>query len=262
MKKKNQPAPYNLLARYYDDIQEDAAQMNQRARWNILGRALSHPQSMCDLGCGSGETALYFARKGVQVYAVDLSPTFCRIVRAKAREEGLPIRVLRADMRNFRLPQPVELITCEFAVLNHLPRPASLRQTLRSVWKALEPDGRFLFDINTCSSLREQYTRTHWIETLKLKLVFHGEWFPERHQAVLDFEWFLPAGKLWRHAHERVENVCWTEKEIRAALRATSFSSIKVWDGVDVRPFHPAARRGYDRYFLARKPLRKNSRRR
>lgn len=254
MKKPKAPVPYNLLAKYYAEMQGDAAQMNRGARQNILGRTLQNPQSFCDLGCGSGETALDFARKGCQVFAVDLSPIFCRTVRAQARGEGLRIKVIQADMRSFQLPEPVELVTCEFAALNHLPRRSDLPRTLRAVWRALQPGGWFLFDVNTCASLREQYASTHFIETPNFKVVFHGEWFPKQRKAVLDFEWFLPEGKLWRHARERVENVCWPEKEIRTELRKAGFNPIQVWEGVKVRPFHPEARRGYDTYFLAQKP--------
>lgn len=253
--------PYRLLARFYDDLQGDAAQMNRHARWNILRDVLPRPRSVCDLGCGSGETALHFARRGCRVYAVDLSPVFCRITRQKARTERLAVRVFCADMRDVRLPTPVELVTCEFATLNHLRRRTDLRRLVRSVWRALLPGGWFLFDVNTCASLKEQYASTHWFETPRFKLVLHGEWNAARKQAVLDLDWFVPEQRgLWRHRRERVNNICWSEQELREALRTAGFRRIRSCDGVDVRPFHPEARRGYDRYFLALKSLRRQRR--
>jgi len=42
------------------------------------------------------------------------------------RAAGLPIRVLQADVRTFRLSEPVDLITCEFDALNHILRKSGL----------------------------------------------------------------------------------------------------------------------------------------
>ena len=256
MTRKTKSAPYNLLARHYDELGMESAQMNRRARWNILGRSrIQTPGSVCDLGCGSGETALDFARTGCTVFAVDLAPVFCRIVRKKAREEGLRVRVIEADMRSFELPEPVELVTCEFAALNHVPRQSDLSRVLRSVWQALKPGGHFLFDINTLKCLQDQMGGTHWFEAPDFKLVMQGEADIGRRKARLTFDWFLPKGRLWQHRRERVDNIHWTDEDIRTALRTAGFGRIKVWDGVDVRPFHAEARRGYDKYYLARKPV-------
>ena len=67
-------------------------------------------------------------------------------------------------------------------------------------------------------------------------------------------EWFLPRGKLFRHVHESVVNVCWTDAEIRAALRRAGLRHVRTFDGMDVRPPMKGAVRGTDVYYLARKP--------
>jgi len=72
------PEPYGLLARFYDTLADYAPAMNRHARERILGRILDQARSACDLACGSGETALALARRGLRVYAADFSPTFCR----------------------------------------------------------------------------------------------------------------------------------------------------------------------------------------
>ncbi|MGH7867991.1 MAG: class I SAM-dependent methyltransferase, partial [Candidatus Dormibacteraceae bacterium] len=66
----------------------------------------------CDLACGTGTTALELASRGIKVFAVDLSPIMCRITRQKAICARAKINVLLGDMRTFRLPEPVDLITC------------------------------------------------------------------------------------------------------------------------------------------------------
>jgi ubiquinone/menaquinone biosynthesis C-methylase UbiE len=55
--------PYTLLARYYDRLAGDAVAMNRHARRKLLGKILSRARIVCDLGCGTGSTALDLARK-------------------------------------------------------------------------------------------------------------------------------------------------------------------------------------------------------
>ena len=54
-----------------------------------------------DLGCGQGRDALFIARKGHQVLAVDMSPHGIRDIEAAARAEGLNITGMVADIRDF-----------------------------------------------------------------------------------------------------------------------------------------------------------------
>lgn len=250
------PRPYTIVARFYDELHGDAGRMNAHARAKILGKILPQVRTVCDLGCGTGTTALGFARRGKKVYAVDLSPTMCRMAREKVRRAGLPVRVIRADLRSFRLPEPVDLVTCEFNPLNDLPACADLPRAARTVARALRPGGWFYFDINTRRSLEELYSGAHWIERKNLCLVLHGGYDRRRRKAWLDFEWFLPAGKHWRRDREHIENVWWTDAQIRHALRRAGFTHIRSWDGADVRPRSMHARPGYDAYYLAQKAAR------
>lgn len=105
---------YTLLATHYDELFGGTASWGTAARAGMLGAILPRVGSACDLACGTGTAALELARTGFRVFAVDLSPTMCELARKKARRARLPIEVIEADMRRFRLPEQVDLITCEF----------------------------------------------------------------------------------------------------------------------------------------------------
>jgi len=51
----------------------------------------------------------------------------------------------------------------------------------------------------------------------------------KRRRAWSDCEWFLKEGRLWRRHTERVEEVSWTEAEIRRTLAAAGFGGIRIW---------------------------------
>ncbi len=253
MPKENKP--YSLLARFYDDVLPGMADMNRHARGQMLGPLLDDARVTCELACGSGSTAVDLARAGKRVYAIDHSAEFCRTVRCRARAEKLPIKVIRADMRKFRLPEPVDLVTCEFAALNNLADRRGLPQVFRAAYRALRPGGHFLFDVNTLLSNKEQVPVAHWMESQRFFLVMRGSLDSTGRTVRLDLEWFVPEGNLFRHVRETILNVVWTDREIRRALREAGFERPHWRDGMDVRPAIPGAKRGYDSYYLTRKPV-------
>src|SRR5579864_8143827 len=139
---------YKLLARFYDQLFDVHHDWYREARQNVLGSILPKVDSLCDLACGTGTTAVELAALGIKVFAVDLSRTMCRITGEKAALEGVDVHVICSDMRSFRLPEPVDLIVCEFDGLNHLPRKPDLSRVLSATGRALHPGGYFYFDMN------------------------------------------------------------------------------------------------------------------
>ncbi|MBI4466841.1 MAG: class I SAM-dependent methyltransferase [Acidobacteria bacterium] len=245
--------PYTLLARFYDRLTPYAPAMNRHARGKILGRILARARSACDLGCGTGATALDFARRGLKVLAVDFSPTMCRLTREKAGRAHLPVRVLRGDMRRFRLPERVDLVTCEFSSLNHVRRN-DLGGVLRSVARALPPGGWFYFDVNTAKAFEEELPRLkEKVETSDFVVFLSGSYNRRRRQARVDIDWFVRAGRLWRRRQEQIPHGWWTDTEIRRALGRAGFGRIRSWDGPEVRPAKMKSRPGHDTYYLAQK---------
>jgi SAM-dependent methyltransferase len=215
MPRSSASRPYRWLAQYYDDLFSSFRSPIDAARERVLGRILPHVKIACDLACGTGTTALVLARKGILVYAADLSPLMCQLARKKAERAGLPVRVLRADMRSFRLPESVDLVTCEYDSLNHVPRRADLRRVAKAVARALRPGGHFFFDVNNSSGFEQYWSGTVWFEKPKLVAVMRNDHDRFAQRAWSDIEWFIRHGNCWRRHHERIEEVCWDSAEIR-----------------------------------------------
>jgi SAM-dependent methyltransferase len=247
------PVPYKWLAVYYDRIFSLARAPFDAARERVLGRFLSEGAVVCDLACGTGTTALALARLGMRVYGVDLSPGMCRAARAKARQARLPLRVLRADMRDFRLPEPVDVVLCEGDALNHVPRQSDLRRVAGATARALRPGGRFYFDINNRRGFAAYWPLTQFIEKPGVAVVMHGGHDPRHGRAWSDIEWFIREGNRWRRRHERVEEVCWSAGEIRRALGAAGFDRVEAWDAAPFFKGNPVVGPGCRTVWLARK---------
>ncbi len=245
--------PYRWLAKYYDEIFASMRSPADQAREELLRRIMPGVKTACDLACGTGTTALVLASNGISMYAVDLSPSMCRVARQKASRAGLRLRVLQADMRSFRLPAQVDLITCEFDALNHVARKKDLATVCRSVARALHPGGHFFFDVNNSRAFKRYWTGAFWTEKPGVVLVMRSGHAREADRAWSDVEWFVREGGLWRRYHERVEEVCWDASEIRLALQEAGFDRVRAWDAAPFFKEHPLIVSGCRTFYLARK---------
>lgn len=106
-------------------------------------------QSLADLGCGTGNFVRYIARKGVITVGVDHSQAMLDIARNK--KKILPIQFYMQDLRQFKLPDPVDLMTCQFDTLNYFLKHEELNNVFENCYQSLKPNGYFLFDLITGS---------------------------------------------------------------------------------------------------------------
>ncbi len=242
---------YYWLAKFYDHL-FDFRRPFSTAHNKILFPLLPRVGSACDLACGTGSLAMLFAAKGIETYAVDLSPEMCRLTRRKARRANLPVRVIEGDMRTFVLPKPVDLITCEFDAINHLPRKLDLGRTLKSVHRALNSGGFFLFDANNRLAFERIWAKTWFLDADPVAMVMRGSHKRGSDRAVTDIDCFVRKGKSWKRYHEHVEEICWSAAETRRALRKAGFDRIQTWDAAPL--FDDAhTQPGNRTFWLARK---------
>ncbi|MGW9433744.1 SAM-dependent methyltransferase, partial [Streptomyces decoyicus] len=130
---------------FWDDVYAarpaaDGPQPN--ARLTETGTGLP-PGDALDLGCGDGGDALWLARLGWHVTAVDISAVAVERLAALVRSHGLGDRVatVRADLRTSFPPGGFDLVCAHYL---HTPFDLDRATVLRSAAHALRPGGRLL----------------------------------------------------------------------------------------------------------------------
>lgn len=63
-----------------------------------------------DVACGPGLQLREIAKRGYEAVGLDSSPEMLAYLRQKAREEGVRIETIQADMYNFRLKQKLDFV--------------------------------------------------------------------------------------------------------------------------------------------------------
>lgn len=146
-------SPYEALAPVYDELLGDRffQQSRRTFEWAERRYALRFASS-ADVGCGTGTFVAYLCSRSVHpVWGVDRSPEM--LAQAIVNNAGNGARFLLQDMRALRLPDPVDLLTCQFDALNYLLTTADLRMALAAFARALRPGGHALFDMVTQRSI-------------------------------------------------------------------------------------------------------------
>jgi SAM-dependent methyltransferase len=110
------------------------------AVWEELARAAAAP--VLELGSGGGRVALHLARRGHDVWAVDLDAELVATLAETARSEGLALRAARGDARRLSLRREFDLILAPMQLFQLFGGEQERTEALRSCARHLRPGGR------------------------------------------------------------------------------------------------------------------------
>lgn len=102
------------------------------------------PRSVIELGCGPGYHARAFALRGYLSRGLDRSEEMIRFARQEAENEGAAVQWIAGDMRDFELPEPVDLACCLFDSIDGLHSIDDFVRHFRAVAASLVPDGLYV----------------------------------------------------------------------------------------------------------------------
>ena len=139
---------YEAIARVYDKLN---AEIDYGA-WadffeKCFERFLSErPGLVLDLACGTGRMTRTLSERGYDMIGVDGSDS---MLNEAYMQGGAGILYLLQDMREFELYGTVGAVVCCLDSINYLLSEDDVKKTFAGVHNYLDPDGIFIFDMNT-----------------------------------------------------------------------------------------------------------------
>ena len=221
---------YEALAVSYDrltnDVDYEAAVAFYR---EILKREGLHPVTAADLACGTGSVARILAEDGLSVVGVDLSEEMLTVASEKTMDMENPPIFVRQPLQKLVLPRAVDLAVCALDSLDYIVDPSDCREAIRRIYKALNPGGIFIFDVNTPEKLRAMDGQVFLDEDDDVYCVWRGEFDEKTNICSYGMDLFQRQGKIWTRSFEEHREYAYSEAQLRSYLKEAGFTHIKVY---------------------------------
>lgn len=237
---------YGLFSQYYDELTNNV-DYEKRAEYfrTLLMRYGIKPNStLLDVGCGTARLSVELAKSGFDVIGVDPSPEMLCEARDNAYDADVDIMLLCQSAEDIDLYDTVDCAISTLDVINHLESSESVKAAFKKAGLFMNPDGMFIFDINTIYKHREILGNNSFVyETDDVFCVWQN--FLNEDDSVdisLDFFEDNGDGSYDRSSEEFTERA-YSLKNIEEWLNEADFEIIDVFDDMTEAPLKEDSQR-------------------
>jgi SAM-dependent methyltransferase len=128
-----------------------------------------------DLACGTGRHAQELARRGFAVVGVDISPDLLEVAATDAKEQGLEVSFVEADLRLLDFEDEFDLVlSLNDGAVGYFETEEENRRTFEIVARALRSGGGHLMQLPNVLYAEAHLPQKTWIEgDSMLELIDH-----------------------------------------------------------------------------------------
>ena len=221
---------YHNLAASYDSLTLDVNYDEVvDFYFSILEKEGAQPRTAVDLACGTGSVAVRLARMGMVVTAVDMSEEMLCVAQQKAEDlANRPLFVCQ-KLQDLRLPRGVDLAVCALDSMDYITDPSDCQKAIERIYKALNPGGIFIFDVNTPEKLKAMDGQVFLDENEDTFCVWRGEFDPQSNICSYGMDLFQRQGSLWQRSFEEHREYAYTREQLVSYLKNAGFTGIEVF---------------------------------
>ena len=237
---------FEALAASYDRLTNDVNYEATVAFYReILAAEGLHPRTAVDLACGTGSVSVLLAEQGLRVTGVDLSEEMLTVAQQKADGLKNPPRFVCQSLQQLTLPRGVDLAVCALDSLDYITDPDDCAEAIRRVYRALNPGGIFIFDVNTPEKLRAMDGQVFLDEDDDVYCVWRGEFDEKTNICSYGMDLFQRQGRLWHRFFEEHREYAYSAVQLTGYLREAGYTDIRVYGDRRMEPPQPGEQRIY-----------------
>lgn len=237
---------YHALAASYDRLTNDVDYSQVvDFYFRILQNENLHPRTAVDLACGTGSVALLLARGGLMVTAVDMSEDMLCVAAQKAQDIDNPPAFVCQRLEQLHLPRGVDLAVCALDSIDYITDPKTCELAIKRIYKALNPGGCFIFDVNTPQKLQAMDGQIFLDEDDDVYCVWRGAFDAKTNICSYGMDLFQRNGSSWVRSFEEHCEYAYSAEQLVSYLKTAGFTSIRVYGDRKMEVPQPGEQRIY-----------------
>lgn len=226
---------YGKFANIYDDLMTDFNYED----WfkyikDIFKKYNIAPKRILEMACGTGNLSYYLAKEGYDLTCFDLSPDMLSKAYKKLRKYK-NVEIINQNMIDFNLKKTYEGVISICDSINYILKDEDLIKTFENVWKHLDEDGIFIFDINSYYKLKHIIGNNTFIEDRE-DVFYVWENFYEESEDICEFylTFFFKDkdnGEKYERFHEMHTERAYKVEEVEGLLYKVGFTRVDYYKG-------------------------------
>ena len=191
-----------------------------------------------DLGCGTGNMTELLAKAGYDMIGADNAEEMLEIAMEKRDKSGHDILYLLQDMQEFELYGTVRAVVSVCDSLNYITDRDELRHVFELVNNYLDPEGIFLFDMNTVHKYRDLLGDTTIAENRdEGSFIWDNSYDEEEGLNYYELAVFLPREDgLYEKSEEVHCQKAYPQEEIETLIKEAGMELLAVYDAYTLNP--------------------------
>lgn len=232
-------ASYNIFSYYYDDLTRNINYRELAKYLDILIKKYSGKENgiLLDLACGTGSISEEMSTLGYDVIGVDNSEEMLNQAIEKKFDSGLNIQYICQDMREIDMFGTIDITICMLDSINHLNSLEDVNRVFSKVSLFSEPDGLFIFDVNTKYKHEKVLANNVFIyETDDVYCVWENSYREETDEVHINLDFFERNGNMYKRYSESLSERAYDIADLDKALIDNKFEILAHYDGFSLNP--------------------------
>ena len=195
---------------------------------------LHEGSTILDAGCGVGRISVELAALDLNVTGTDIIQSELDTAAESARDEGVKIDFIKADMRKWCRPAAFDCVVNLYTSFGYCDTVEEDLAYLKNMCDCVRPGGTFIFEGTTREIAAMYFTEGEWFEragyTVLTEFSVVGAW------EGLRSKWILIDGEGKRIEHEFIQRL-YPASFLRDKIKEYGFTDVQVYGNWELAPY-------------------------
>lgn len=236
---------YDIFSQFYDSL-TDNVDYKKRAeffRTLLMRYGVKDGATILDMGCGTGRFTCELAKMGYDMIGTDISPDMLCEARNNMYDSDVEMLLLCQSMEELDLFGTVDCAVSTLDSINHLDSADSVKKAFYNAGLFMNPDGMFIFDINTVYKHREVLSNNTFVYDTDDVFCVWQNTLNDDNSVDIALDFFEPDGDAYYRSSEEFTERAYEIEDIKIWLKEAEFEVLDIFDDITLEPVKDTTQR-------------------